>query len=78
MQWKQFKREITRTKIICQIDFKPKGQLISKSLLVSSILPKTNEKKSTLLLWYLKSNSFRLFFGRIEDTKKDISKLTDL
>ena len=23
MQWKQFKREITRTKVICQIDFKP-------------------------------------------------------
>jgi hypothetical protein len=28
-------------------------------------------------LWYLKSNCFHSFFGRIEDTK-NISKLTDL
>ena len=38
---------------------------------------KTKKKISTLLLWYLKLNCFRLFFGRIEDTK-DIQKLTDL
>ena len=37
--------------------------------LVSSILPK-KRKNSTLLLWYLMSNCFRSFFGRIEDTKK--------
>ena len=30
-----------------------KGQLISKCLLVSSILPKNEQKNSTLLLWYL-------------------------
>ena len=31
---------------------------------------KMDKKKSSLLLWYLKSNCFRSFFGRIEDTKK--------
>ena len=32
---------------------------------------KKNERKnSTLLLWYLKLNCFRLFWGIIEDTKK--------
>ena len=44
--------------------------------MVSSILPKNEQKNSTLLLWYLKSNSFRSFFGRRH--QKDISKLTDL
>ena len=38
--------------------------------LVSSIVPKNERKNSTLLLWYLKSNCFRSFLGRIEDTKK--------
>ena len=33
--------------------------------LVSSILPKNEQKNSTLLLCYLKSNCFCLFFGRI-------------
>ena len=37
--------------------------------MVSWILPKNERKKNTLLLWYLKSNCFRMFFGRIEDTK---------
>ena len=33
--------------------------------------PKKNELKNlTLQLWYLKSNCFPSFFGRIEDTKK--------
>ena len=37
--------------------------------MVSSILPKKNERKnSTLLLWYLRSNCFHSFFGRIEET----------
>ena len=44
----------------------------------SSILPKTERKNATLLLWYLKSNCFRSFFGRIERHQKDISKLADL
>ena len=45
--------------------------------MVSSILPKTEWKNSTLLLWYLKSNCFRSFFGRIEDTQKTFrNKLT--
>ena len=30
--------------------------------------PKNERKNSTLLLWYLKSNCFCSFFGRIEDT----------
>ena len=56
-----------------------KGHLISKCLFaVSSILPKNERKILTLLLWYLKSNCFRSFFGRIEIHQKDISKLTDL
>ena len=51
-----------------------KGQLISKCLFgIFNSPKKTNE-----LLWYLKSNCFRSFFGRIEDTKKTFSKLTDL
>ena len=35
-------------------------------------------KNWTLLLWYLKFTCFRSFLGKIEDTKRDISKLTDL
>ena len=31
---------------------------------------KNEQKKLTLPVWYLKSNCFRSFFGRIEDTKK--------
>jgi hypothetical protein len=46
----------------------PKGQLISKCRLGIFILPKDEQKNSTLLLVEL-----FLFFGR-----KDISKLTDL
>ena len=71
MQWKQFKREITRTKIICQIDFKPKGQLISKSLFGIFNSPK-NERKKNPLYYYGTSSRivFVRFFGRIEDTKK--------
>jgi hypothetical protein len=55
------------------------GQLISKGL--SGILnsPKKNEqKKKTLLLRYLRSSCFCLFFGRNLRHQKDISKLTDL
>ena len=47
-----------------------KGQLISKFLFgIFNSLKIQRKKKSTLLLWYLKSNYFRSFFGRIEDTK---------
>ena len=42
--------------------------------LVSSILPKKDQKNSTFLLCYLKSNCFRSFFGRIQE----ITKSTDL
>ena len=41
-----------------------------KQFMVSSILPKNNRNFLTLLLWYLRSNCFFSFFGRIEDTKK--------
>ena len=49
---------------------KGKGQLFRNVFLVSLILPKNEQTNSTLLLWYLKSNCFRSFFGRIEVTKK--------
>ena len=39
---------------------------------------KTNEINSTLGTIVVKSNFLVRFFGKIEDTKKDISKLTDL
>ena len=39
-----------------------------KRVMVSSILPKNERKKWTLLLQYLRSNCFRSFFGRIEET----------
>ena len=56
-----------------------KGQLISKCLFWSlQFSPKTNENNSSLGSIVLKSNCFRSFGGRIEDTKKDISKLTEL
>ena len=44
-----------------------KGQLISKCLLVSSILPKNERKQFDLSS---KVDFYRSFFGRIEDTKK--------
>ena len=47
-----------------------KGQLISKCLFGIFNSPKKRTKNSTLLLWYLKSNCFCSFFGRIEDTKR--------
>ena len=50
--------------------FVSKGQLISKCLFGIFSSPKNEQKNSPLLLWYLKSNCFRSFFGRIEDTKK--------
>ena len=54
-----------------------KGQLISKCLF--GYLQFFQKNKWKLLLWsYLKLNCFRSFSGRIEDTKEDISKLTDL
>ena len=34
------------------------------------MFPKNEQKNSTQLLWYIKSNCFRLFFGRIEDANK--------
>ena len=48
----------------------PKVQLISKCLFGIFNSPKKRTKNSTLLLWYPKSNCFRSFFVRIEDTKK--------
>ena len=39
-----------------------------KGIMVSSILPKNKWKVSALVLWYLRSNCFCSFFGRIEDT----------
>ena len=41
-----------------------------KQIVKPWILPKNKQMNSTLLLWYLRSTCFRLFFGRIEDTKK--------
>jgi hypothetical protein len=55
-----------------------KGQLISKGLVGILNSPKKQTKKINFTTWYFKSNSFPSFFGRIEATKKDISKLTDL
>jgi hypothetical protein len=49
-----------------------------KDFLVSSILSNNERKKSTLLLWYLRSTCFRLFFGRIWRHQKDILKLTEI
>ena len=57
-------------------DLKTKGQLISKCFFGIFNSPKKRTKKSTLLLWYLKSNCFRSFFGRIEDSKMTFSKKT--
>ena len=45
-----------------------KGQLISKCLFGIFNSLQKGTKNSILLLWYLKSNCFRLFFGRIEET----------
>ena len=42
------------------------------SFLFLQFSQKTKKKNSTLLPWYLKSNCFCLFFGRIEDTRKTI------
>ena len=41
-----------------------------KQFMVSSILPKNERKKLTLLLWYLKSSRIVFVLGRIEDTQK--------
>ena len=49
-----------------------KGQIISKAIFVlSNFSKKTNENDLTsyfIVLWYNKSNQFRSFFGRIQDT----------
>ena len=58
------------------LSIRPKGQLISKGLFGILNSPKKKERKnSTSLLWYLKSNCFHSFFGRIEDTKKKVFEL---
>ena len=46
-----------------------KDELIRNVFLVSSIIPKNERKNSTTMVPF-KSNCFRSFFGRIEDTKK--------
>ena len=43
---------------------------ISKYLFNIFNSPKKQTKNPALLLWYLKSNCFRLFFGRIETPKR--------
>ena len=48
----------------------PKGQLILKHLFGIFNSPPKEQKKTTLLLWYLKSNYIRFLGGRIENTKK--------
>ena len=45
---------------------------------MSSILPKNELGNLNFYPILLGQNFFVRFFGRIEDTKKDISKLTDL
>ena len=56
-----------------------KGQLISKCLFSVFYSPKkTNKNPLTWGIIVVKLNSFVRFLEKIEDTKKDISKLTDL
>ena len=55
-----------------------KGQLISKGLFLSKILPKNEQKIWCKLLWYLRLNCFRPFFWKNWRYQKEISKLTDL
>ena len=43
-----------------------------------TFLSKNEQTNSTLLLWYLRSTCFCLFFGRNRRHQKDITKLTDL
>ena len=45
---------------------------------MSSIIPKNERKQVNLRYHSSRVDFFCSFFGRIEDTKKDISKLTDL
>ena len=52
-----------------------KGQLILKCLFD---IFNSSKKRTKKLLWYLKSNCFRLFFQKNWRHHKDISKLTDL
>ena len=56
-----------------------KGQLILKVLFGVFNSPKKKRTKTIRLKYHSsKVEFFCSFFGRIEDTKKDISKLTDL
>ena len=57
----------------------PKGQSISKGLFFYPDFFQKMKKKNPLkyVVWYLRLTCFRLFFGRIEDTKSS-SKLTEL
>ena len=57
-----------------------KGQLISNGLFwYPQFFQKMNEKNRSMYYdMFLRLNCFRLFFGRIEDKEKDISKLIDL
>ena len=54
-----------------------KGQLISKCLFGIFNFPKKRTKKFDFTTM-VSQVCFRSFFGRIEDTKKKISKLTDI
>ena len=77
--WDQIFREIwTKSyRVFFKFYESPKGQLISKYLFgFFNFSQKTNENKSTWgIIVSSKVEFFRLFFGRIEDTKK--LKLTD-
>ena len=57
-------------KLVIKSFVEAKGQSISKCLFYIFNSPKKCTKKSTLLPLYLRSNCFRLFFGRIGDPKK--------
>ena len=50
-----------------------KGQLISKEILVSSILPKNERENFSFCPSLLGQKFFVRFFGRIENTKKSFS-----
>ena len=65
----EFQKDFIKVQIDWNTD-KIKVSEFQNIIFTSSILPKSDRKDLTLLLCYLKSNCFRTFFGRIEDTKK--------
>ena len=72
LDWREEKNQFALTKETFRLKwYFSKGQLISKGLLASSILPK-NERKKIRLYYYDTSGRlvFVRFLGEIEDTKK--------